>query len=629
MKLNFNSSPTFSSDDMISSKMGVIEGSADIIASFLRDKIYTNKYLACVRETITNAFDEHVKHNIDRDVEVTIKPKDDKYVWAVRDYALGLSEEHVRNIYGMYGGSTKRNNNTQIGGFGIGALSPFSVSDTFYIASHYAGEKTQYVCTLGAGDNGVPVGEIYKISTEPSSETGIEVSMEIDYTKRMSFVKETMKFVQQFLPSANISFVCEHMSMRPATPTLTMVEDEFTFNLYDSKDFGDYYSTGVAIRMGGVVYRPHHAFFDITGSKGKIVVDVPIGTLTIPISRENIEDTVNNTAVLNKIQSTITNFREKDRSNIKIPKFGSFFVDRIDYVSKYSTDWFEYPINEVFADSCYLNKMLGNIKSGLDKLKNANGQYMVYLIPDIKSYNNWNKRLELYLTQTHPSNSTRYIINTTSMQNQLVKQNATYDLSDVCFVNVKTMKLPKLPSSGKQTAFLVYKNSRKYGTFTADELEENVSNGVDIDPEWYKTAQDMDELYSRTVSLTPKYGTSCNWFVTNSKRLHAELLEIGWIDRDSSEFKDREKIIRDEYERERSFNTIQNNMNRMLFMTAPNQLAIRSMVKNAAKYDKFRAIRDKICAENTTRGRILRGLNHVYTPVINRSDLRTILNLNY
>src|SRR5574343_369620 len=58
-------------------------------------------------------------------------------VFKVRDYGVGLSPDRVRNVFVNYGSSTKRNTNTQTGGFGIGAKSAFAITDSFVVVSFY------------------------------------------------------------------------------------------------------------------------------------------------------------------------------------------------------------------------------------------------------------------------------------------------------------------------------------------------------------------------------------------------------------------------------------------------------------------------------------------------------------
>lgn len=621
MKLNYKSSPTFASDGIEVSKMGLATDSADMLTMFLRDKIYSNKILACVRETITNAIDEHVKHDIDRAVEVQLSSTDGKNVWSVRDYALGLSEDDVRNIYGMYGGSTKRHCNKQVGGFGIGALSPFAVSDTFYVTSHHNGSKTQYVCTLGAGSNGIPVGEIYKISEEPSTETGIEVSLEI--SDRWYFHSETLSFVKNLLPTTKIIYTDYGNSKHePNQPQYSKVVGEYTINLYYSVN------NYVVIRMGGVIYKSDLFISAIHGKvRGTIVVDVPIGKLTIPISRESLEETSKNTEVLDEISEIIKGMLDLDQRSIPSPKLGDFFLTNLNYSNTYETDWFKYSISDLFPNSWYVYRHRGYINPTFPKQKNSNNQYVIYLIPDIRTYRSWVKRLDTHMSKLFPNTCFTYVVADSKIRGIIENTDSSCNFSDVSFVDVKKLGLPKITSGVKQTAFVVYKNSRKYGSYTADELEENVSNGVELDPDWYKNARNYDELNSRTISLTADFGINCNWFVTNSKKLKADLIELGWIDRSSKEYKEQYAILKAEADKKLEYNRIQNNMYTLMFRVNPNKLVIQSMLKDAEKYNKFKAIRDKIYFEDSPRGRILQGIQQGYTPKLTRSDLRMILKL--
>jgi HSP90 family molecular chaperone len=179
MKTQVLANPLISSENMQSSVMGMDANGADMATYYLRDKIYSDKILAVVREYCCNALDEHKKHGIDRAVNVGISEDGDVKTFFVRDYAKGLSENDIRNVFGMYFRSTKSGGNDQIGGFGIGSKAAHSYTDTFYVKSYHDGKCTLYACALGGGNSGVPVGHILKVSESPSDETGLEVSLEI------------------------------------------------------------------------------------------------------------------------------------------------------------------------------------------------------------------------------------------------------------------------------------------------------------------------------------------------------------------------------------------------------------------------------------------------------------------
>jgi hypothetical protein len=299
--------------------MGMSAKGMDIAAYFLRDKIYNDKILACVREYICNAVDEHKKYEIDRPVVVAIKTVKNTKTWSVRDYAKGLDEHGVRNIFGMYFESTKNHSNEYVGGFGIGSKAAHSYTDTFYINSYYNGVCSVYACVLGGGDKGVPIGEIFKISEEPTNESGIEISFEVSDSDSYSFRNTTSKFVKNLHHDTKIEFLSDNSeTVVPDSPIHSVKLGEYGMHQY-KKSHQDYDYNHIYIRMGGVVYKKIPVRFCTFNNENIYVVDVPIGKLSIPISRESIEDTPNNQKVINDIVSHIETFKNEQISKI-VPK---------------------------------------------------------------------------------------------------------------------------------------------------------------------------------------------------------------------------------------------------------------------------------------------------------------------
>jgi hypothetical protein len=623
MKLNFKNSPTIASEDMAVSKMGVAQGAGDMLASYLRDRIYKDKILACVRETITNSQDEHVKYGITKAVEVKIENINGQYVWSSRDYAKGLSEDSIRNIYGMYGGSDKRDNNNQVGGFGVGALSPFAVSDSFYITSYHEGFKTQYACILGAGDSGVSVGEIYKVSDpEPTTESGLEVSLDVS-NKRYDFESTTQKFVTTFLPDSNIIFTNQYGAVNtPFKPLLSKVINGYTINKYDN-DF-DYYTSSVAIRMGGIVYRSN-SNLKIQSCSSKIVVDVPIGKLTVPISREDIEDTPSNRKVLDEIQLALNELMDEDKAKIVTPKFGASVLTN-NYNSNYEGEWFTYSFSNTFPDSWNLRKKLEFLHSGYNH-NITNGKYTIYLIPNIKSYKSWISRLDKFIGQIFPNTQIIWML---KPSNDCVSSD-TLDLSDVTFVDVKQLGLPKLPKQSGTAEYLVFLNGGKHGSYTAEDLDEYVTekyfNDEGISDGWEKKITKTDLLNMRVIGLTNDYGSSNRFWICNSKKMYDQLIELGWFTPNSTEYTQRLAEIRAEEKIKENMQNAAYRVKVALFrMANPSLRTIKVIGKNPDKISKLNKVKDLILQENSTRARILNSMDS-YNSKVTREDLRKILKM--
>jgi hypothetical protein len=127
-------------------------------------------------------------------IEITV-PNTLEPVFKVRDYGIGISADRMEHIFVNYGSSTKRNTNAQTGGFGIGAKSAFSYTDSFTITSFVAGTKYLYVAHLG--DNG----GVNLINAEPTTErNGVEISIGVkskDIAEFRNAVQRCVRFWQE------------------------------------------------------------------------------------------------------------------------------------------------------------------------------------------------------------------------------------------------------------------------------------------------------------------------------------------------------------------------------------------------------------------------------------------------
>lgn len=166
----------YDSSDFQESHFG-IRNKQDLVHIFnvMRNKIYTNKTLAVLREYSTNAMDEHIESGQkDRPIEVTM-PTATNPILKIRDYGRGLSEEDIRNTYTMYGASTKRGSSELNGQLGFGSKAAFSYADEYTIVSHHDGKETIYEAYVDE----TGLGAISKLSEKPSTSTGIEIRIRV------------------------------------------------------------------------------------------------------------------------------------------------------------------------------------------------------------------------------------------------------------------------------------------------------------------------------------------------------------------------------------------------------------------------------------------------------------------
>ena len=182
------------SDSFDSVSFGIKQSGLPYIFNILRNQLYSNKPLAVLREIACNAQDANIEANSKRPIEVKLPTKLDPTL-TIRDFGNGLSSDDIKNLYCFYGESTKRNNNSAIGYYGIGKFAPFSYGDNFVLISYHAGKKTTYNAFIDE----TKIGKIVKLKEEKSSEpTGVAVSVPIREDDTQTFLNTAISLFKHF-----------------------------------------------------------------------------------------------------------------------------------------------------------------------------------------------------------------------------------------------------------------------------------------------------------------------------------------------------------------------------------------------------------------------------------------------
>ncbi len=111
----------------------------------LRKYIYSNPIRTICREVPSNARDAHREvGKSDLPIEIKLPNDLDPTFW-VRDYGPGITPDRMENVFIVFFASTKRQDNKQTGGFGLGAKSPLAYSDSFNIETITPDENGQMI----------------------------------------------------------------------------------------------------------------------------------------------------------------------------------------------------------------------------------------------------------------------------------------------------------------------------------------------------------------------------------------------------------------------------------------------------------------------------------------------------
>ena len=282
-----------------------------IAFDILSSKLYSNPVLAVVRELLTNAYDSQVAAgNADKEIDV-IFPTALDTEFSIRDYGTGLSKEDVMTLYTTFFDSTKSNSNDFTGGFGLGSKTPFSYTSSFTVTSFFNGTKYVFLATK---KDGYP--SILPLTEEPTDEPNglfirIPVNKDNGTQSGAQFFNEAKEYLT-FMPEIQIT---SNKELERPKPFLEWDNIKLYRLTRKSFNYTWRYDQGVFIKQGQNVYKINK-YTDSNYSYGKavegileavdLVYEVPIGTLAITPSREQLSnDDTNKTKIDNIIQDII------------------------------------------------------------------------------------------------------------------------------------------------------------------------------------------------------------------------------------------------------------------------------------------------------------------------------------
>lgn len=294
MKMNLNVLSDKPIDSTTSTRnMRLSENAEAMVFQMFTRSVYSNPIGTVVREITSNCFDSHVEAGVDLPVLIkkSYDGETDTHYISFIDFGMGLSPDRVNNIYTVYFESTKRSDNTQIGGFGIGSKTPLAYirktgmgsndyDNSFYVITRYEGIEYNYCIYEGSSS---PV--ITLLHSEPTDErNGTEIRIPILQSDLSKFEKEIKRQLYYF---ENLVFE----GFNNIDNQYSIVKGEHF--LYR----GTYYSDNMHICLGRVAYPID---FNIIGYDNRyslpIALRFEVGELNVVASREHLDynqDTIN------------------------------------------------------------------------------------------------------------------------------------------------------------------------------------------------------------------------------------------------------------------------------------------------------------------------------------------------
>lgn len=291
-------------------KFKITDGSQAIIMDSLIN-LYSDPIGSIVREITSNCIDANRERVLKLDSKIPMEIGDDTSYWSDKqtvcieyvekntilgvdecimfhDYGCGLSQERVQNVFTTFGASTKRDNNYEIGGFGLGAKSPLAYADTFYVSSRHNGTETYYMIYRN-NDNVPHMDQVYQRATDEKNGSSVIVPIKDGYYDRRKFreaINEQLCFFKNLVYKNVEEALGEIKNYYTLQNRGKVIEDTEDYVLTND-------GRNLFLLVGDVVYPINWDLLDDNESSYKASVGVrfDIGVLDLVPSREELRYT--------------------------------------------------------------------------------------------------------------------------------------------------------------------------------------------------------------------------------------------------------------------------------------------------------------------------------------------------
>lgn len=251
----------------------------DVVMQFDKDSVvhlmdilirqYSDPEFAGLREYSCNAYESHVLAGNNAPIEIKLPSKLSPTL-EIQDYGVGLNKQDIKEVYSLYGASTKRGTNDVGGMLGLGSKSALAYADQFTVVGVKDGIRT--TVSVSKNDEGVGVMKILDES-ETNEPNGVLISIP---AKQYNQFEQKAKNFFRFWPKGSVLVNGEEPKRFEGT--------KITDRIYASKKLEDSF-----IVQGNIAYPFPKDDYGVKG--GNIVCYVNIGTVDFPPNRESLEYT--------------------------------------------------------------------------------------------------------------------------------------------------------------------------------------------------------------------------------------------------------------------------------------------------------------------------------------------------
>ena len=289
-------------------KMRLSEHASSMVFQMFTRNVYSNPIGSIVREIASNCFDSHIEAGVNFPVIIRkgFEPESEMHYISFIDNGVGISTDRMQNIYGVYFESTKRIDNEQIGGFGIGCKVPLAYKrstgsgdheydNSFYVITNYEGRRYYYM--MYEGTDSPIISLLY--DEETTERNGTEVRVPILMSDLPTFAKECVRQLYYF---ENVIFEgFEEFENIKSYSNILMNE----YQIVRAKNFlfrGTENSDYAHVCLGRVAYPIDFSVLGLASSDYQIpiAIKLEIGDVNVTASRESLDYSKSTIAMLTK-----------------------------------------------------------------------------------------------------------------------------------------------------------------------------------------------------------------------------------------------------------------------------------------------------------------------------------------
>ena len=310
-------------------------------------ELYKNPLEASIRELVSNAVDATVSAKLEEVKPIQLFLDEYNGFLSVEDFGTGMSYDDLLNIYSKYGASTKRDDFSAIGSYGLGAKAPLSYTDSFTLIT--TKDKETVVAIISKTESFPQIQIISKEVTGNPNGTKVQISLnDNDSNRAYQIFEEYIRFsdmmsvpvVFTYNTGFNQSYVQEIDSYKALYPLSTKIKinDDLSLKIFTNKtSFKDRLFTNninINFVMEGYSYQENK--FSSYSNMGVWVQLVP-GLLDFNSARDEILENNRYRDLVHLIKEQISNIKLLDEREF-LNKHSNIY----DMVSSFSNSDYEY-----------------------------------------------------------------------------------------------------------------------------------------------------------------------------------------------------------------------------------------------------------------------------------------------